>query len=160
MLLQRAQQQQQKQQQHVLLQHPVLLQYTLLQHPLPSSKYIASGSSDVSAAASHYISSSPQGERRCNFRSEDVPHLGLLHEVVPAVPSAGLTRAKTSSCLRRRDGKECLQRPRHAQKLVLYEAILHRISWATARAGPSKHVGGLMGTLDVVLVVAVVHHIS
>ena len=30
---------------------------------------------------------------------------------------------------------------------------------ATARAGPSKHVGGLMGTVDVV-VVAIVHHIS
>ena len=29
-----------------------------------------------------------------------------------------------------------------------------------ARAGPSKHVGGLMGTVDVVVVVAVVHHIS
>ena len=34
-LLQR-QQQQQGQQQHVLLQHPVLLQYTPLQHPLSS----------------------------------------------------------------------------------------------------------------------------
>ena len=29
-------QQQQQQQQHVRLQHPVLLQYTLLQHPLSS----------------------------------------------------------------------------------------------------------------------------
>ena len=28
----------------------------------------------------------------------------------------------------------------------------------TARAGPSKHVGGLMGTVDVVVAVAVVHH--
>ena len=50
-LLQRPQQQQQ-QQQHVLLQHPVLLQYTLLQHPL-SSKDNASTSSDILAAASH-----------------------------------------------------------------------------------------------------------
>ena len=46
MLLQRPQQQQQ----HVLLQHPVLLQYTLLQHPL-SSKDNASTSSDILAAA-------------------------------------------------------------------------------------------------------------
>ena len=52
-LLQRPQQQQQ-QQQHVLLQHPVLLQYTLLQHPL-SSKDNASTSSDILAAASHDI---------------------------------------------------------------------------------------------------------
>ena len=62
-LLQRAQQQQQ-QQQHVLLQHPVLLQYTLLQHPvllqykllqhpLLSSKFNASTSSDILAPASH-----------------------------------------------------------------------------------------------------------
>ena len=50
-LLQRPQQQQQ-QHQHVLLQHPVLLQYTLLQHPL-SSKDNASTSSDILAAASH-----------------------------------------------------------------------------------------------------------
>ena len=51
-LLQRPQQQQQQQQQHVLLQHPVLLQYTLLQHPL-SSKDNASTSSDILAAGSH-----------------------------------------------------------------------------------------------------------
>ena len=36
----------------MLLQHPVLLQYTLLQHPL-SSKDNASTSSDILAAASH-----------------------------------------------------------------------------------------------------------
>ena len=62
------------------------------------------------------ISSSPgsrfdidthEGRRRCNFRSEHVPCLDQLHEVAPAVPSAGRTRAKTSCCLRRRDGKEC-----------------------------------------------------
>ena len=28
------------------------------------------------------------------------------------------------------------------------------------RAGPPKHVGGIMGMVDVVVVVAVVHHIS
>ena len=28
------------------------------------------------------------------------------------------------------------------------------------RAGPSKHVGGLMGTVDVVVVLTVAHHIS
>ena len=50
-LLQRPQQQQQ-QQQHVLLQHLVLLQYTLLQHPL-SSKGNASTSSDILATGSH-----------------------------------------------------------------------------------------------------------
>ena len=49
-LLQRSQQQQQ--QQRVLLQHPVLLQYTLLQHPLSSTEN-ASTSSDILAAASH-----------------------------------------------------------------------------------------------------------
>ena len=37
---------------HVLLQHPVLLQYALLQHPL-SSNDNASTSSDILAAASH-----------------------------------------------------------------------------------------------------------
>ena len=42
---------------------------------------------------------------------------------------------------------------------VVVVAVVHHISWATALAGPSKHVGGLMGTADVV-VVAVVHHIS
>ena len=42
---------------------------------------------------------------------------------------------------------------------VAVVAVVHHISWATARAGPSKHVGGLMGTVDVV-VVAIVHHIS
>ena len=43
---------------------------------------------------------------------------------------------------------------------VVVVAVVHHISWATARAGPSKHVGGLMGTVDVAVVVAVVHHIS
>ena len=33
-------------------------------------------------------------------------------------------------------------------------AVAHHISWATARTGPSKHVGGLMGTVDVVVVPA------
>ena len=46
-------------------------------------------------------------------------------------------------------------------KKVLVVAVVHHISWATARAGPSKHVGGLMGTVDVVEVaVAVVYHTS
>ena len=72
---------------------------TLLQHPL-SSKYNASTSSDILAAASQATaaavlipgSTSTHMKRRCNFRSEDVPCLGLLHEVAPAVPSAGRTR--------------------------------------------------------------------
>ena len=42
-----------------------------------------------------------EGERHCNFRSEDVPCLGLLREVTPGVPSAGRTRARTSCRLRR-----------------------------------------------------------
>ena len=36
---------------------------------------------------------------------------------------------------------------------VVVVAVVHHISWATARAGPSKHVGGLMGTVDVIVVV-------
>ena len=40
------------------------------------------------------------------FGQKIFPCLGLLHEVAPAVPSAGRTRAKTSCCLRRRDGKD------------------------------------------------------
>ena len=126
-------------------------------------------------------------ERRCNFRSEDVPYLGLLHEVAQAVPSAGRTRARTSCCLRRRDGKECRLYThnctkaliRHLHKASYYiihprrfarnascerscfwrittktpekvvaVAIVHHISRATARADPSKHVGGLMGRAE------------
>ena len=51
-------------------------------------------------------------------------------------------------------------------KILVVVAVVHHISWATARAGPSKHVGGLMGKVDVVVVVvvvvvvAVVHPIS
>ena len=46
-------------------------------------------------------------------------------------------------------------------KQVVVVSVVHHISWATARAGPSKHVGGLMGTVDVVVVVvAVILHIS
>ena len=44
---------------------------------------------------------------------------------------------------------------------VVGVAVVHHISWATARAGPSKNVGGLMGTVNaVVVVVAIEHHIS
>ena len=49
--------------------------------------------------------------------------------------------------------------PDKPDEVVVVE-VVHHISWATARAGPSKHVGGLMGTVDVAVVVAVVHHIS
>ena len=45
-------------------------------------------------------------------------------------------------------------------KKVVVVAVVHHISWATTRAGPSKHVGGPMGTVDVAVVVAVVHHVS
>ena len=41
-------------------------------------------------------------------------------------------------------------------KKVVVVAVVHHISWATARAGPSKRVGGLMGTVDIVVVVVVV----
>ena len=45
-------------------------------------------------------------------------------------------------------------------KTVVVVAIVHHISLATSRAGPSKHVGGLMGAVHVAVVVAVVHRIS
>ena len=45
------------------------------------------------------------------------------------------------------------------QKVVVV-AVVHHITWATAWAGPSKHVSGLMGTADVAVVVAAVHYIS
>ena len=63
-----------------------------------------------------YSSSSPhpqfdidthEDERRCNFQTEDVPYLSLVHEVAPVVPSAGRTRAKMACCLRCRDDEEC-----------------------------------------------------
>ena len=131
-LLQRPQQQQQ--QQHVLLQHTVLLQCALLQHPL-SSKNNASTSSDILAAASHATaaavlipgSTSTHMKRRCNIRSDDVPCLGLLHEVAPAVSSAGRTRARTSCCLRRRDGKECRLYTHNGTKALIRH--LHKASY-------------------------------
>ena len=43
---------------------------------------------------------------------------------------------------------------------VVVVAVVHQYYWATARAGPSKHVGGLMGKVNVVVAIAVVHHIS
>ena len=50
-------QQRQQQQQHVLLQHPVLLQCKLLQHPKRGTEY-ASTSSDILAAAAHATAAS------------------------------------------------------------------------------------------------------
>ena len=41
--------------------------------------------------------------------------------------------------------------PGTPEKIVVVAAV-HHISWATARAGPSKHVGGLIGTVDVIVV--------
>ena len=46
-----------------------------------------------------------------------------------------------------------------APKKVVDVAV-HHMSWATARAGPFKHVGGLLGPVDVLVIVAEVHHIS
>ena len=48
-----------------------------------------------------------EGKRRCNFVSDSVLRLGLFHEVVASVSSTGRTRARTSYCLRRRNGKGC-----------------------------------------------------
>ena len=108
------------------------------------AKINVSANSDILAAASHakaaavFIpgSTSTHMKRRCNFRSEDVPRLGLLHEVAPAVPSAGRTRVRTSCCLRRRDGKESSAHPQRwqgvdptcAQHIIYYtpEAICQK----------------------------------
>ena len=102
----------------LLQQHPVLLQYTLLQHPL-SSKDNASTSSDILAAASHatapavLIPGSTSTHLKVNvaatFGQRISPVWAYLIDVVaPAFPSARRTRARTSCCLRRRDGKGCL----------------------------------------------------
>ena len=45
-------------------------------------------------------------------------------------------------------------------KIVVVVAVIHRISWAAARAGPVKHVAGLMCEVHIVVIVAVVHHTS
>ena len=46
-------------------------------------------------------------------------------------------------------------------KNVLVVAVVHHMASSTAWTGPSKHVGGLMGTVDVVVVVvAAILHIS
>ena len=52
-------------------------------------------------------STSTTMKRRCNVRSENVPCLGLFHDISPPVPSAGRTRVRTSCCLRRRDSTKC-----------------------------------------------------
>ena len=44
------------------------------------------------------------------------------------------------------------------KKLVVV-AVVHHISWATGRVGPSKHVGGLMGMVDVVVLVNSTPHL-
>ena len=52
--------------------------------------------------------------------------------------------------------------PGTPQKAVVV-AVVNHIPWATARAGPLKHISGLMGTVDVVVeavLVAVIHHMS
>ena len=69
-----------------------------------------------------------EDERRCNFRSEDVPYLGLLHEVAPAIPSAGRTRARASCCLRRRDGKDCRLCAHNGAKALIRH--LHKASYS------------------------------
>lgn len=49
----------------------------------------------------------------------------------------------------------------HPNKVVVVPIlVVHHIAWSTAGAGPSKHVGGPMGTVDSIVVVAVVHNIS
>ena len=69
--------------------------------------YFAGGIPRYSSSSPHLQLDIDTHEPRCNIRSEYVPCLGLLHDVAPAVPSAGRTRARTPCCLRRRDGKEC-----------------------------------------------------
>ena len=118
---------------YVLPQYPVLLQCMLLQHPLSSNEN-ASTSSEISAAVSHATAAavlipdltSTHMKRRCNFRSEHVPS---LHEVAPAVPSTGPTRARTSCCLRRRDGMECHLYTHNDTKALLRH--LHKASYYT-----------------------------
>ena len=56
--------------------------------------------------------------------------------------------------------RSCFRRIPGTPKKVVVVAVIHHISWATARASPSKHVGGLMGTVGVVVVVSAVHHTS
>ena len=134
-LLQRPQQQQQ-QQQHVLPQHPVLLQYTLLQHPL-SSKDNARTRSDILAAGSHATVAAPliPGSTSTHMEvnvaatfGQKMSSVGLLHEVAPAVPSAGRTRARTSCCLRRRDGRECRLYTHNGAKALIRH--LHKASYS------------------------------
>ena len=187
----------------MLLQHPVLLQYTLLQHPLSSTEN-ASTSSDILAAASHataaavLISGSTSTHMKVNvaatfgqkmppiwasfiklhrrFRPRDEPgqerHAACVTETARRVvctpktvqgfdPTCAqgiilyCTRTPEAIC------QKCIIRTKlfladndpGTPKKVVVVAAVHHISWATARAGPSKHAGGLMGTVDVVVIV-------
>ena len=80
---------------------------TLKDNVSTSSDYLAAASHATAAAVLFPGSTLTHMKLRCNSQSEDVPCLGLLHEIAPAVPSAGRIRARTSCCVRRRDGKEC-----------------------------------------------------
>ena len=99
---------------------------TRLQHSL-SSNDNANTSSDILPATSEATaaavlisgSTSTQMKLRCNFCSEDVACLGLLHEVAAPVPSVGRTRARTSCCLRRLVGKECRLYTRNVTKYLI-----------------------------------------
>ena len=121
---------------YVLLQHPVLLQYTLLQHPL-SSKDNTSTSSDILAAASQAkaaavlipgsTSTHMKVDVAANFGLKMSPVYTYFTKLHSAVPSAGRTRARTSRCLRRRDGKECRLYTHNGTKALIRH--LHQASY-------------------------------
>ena len=103
---------------------------TLLQHPLSSKDNAYCGGGFPSYNSSSSLtpgSTSTQMKRRCNFRSEDLPCLGPLHEVARAVPSAGRIRARASCGLRRRDGKECRLYTHNGTKALIRH--LHQASY-------------------------------
>ena len=85
-------QQQKEQQQHVLLQHPVLLQYTTAAAPFIEQRkrhykqrYIGGDFPRYNGSSLHhrFDIDTHEGERLCNLRSEHVFRLGQLHEVAP-----------------------------------------------------------------------------
>ena len=91
---------------YVLLQHPVLLQYTLLQHPL-SSKDNTSTSSDILAAAS-----------QAKAAAVPIPGSTSTHMKVDVAANFGLkmspSRPTSRSCTRRSRPRDEPGQERHA----------------------------------------------
>ena len=168
----------------MLLQHPVLLQYTLLQHPLSNK---ANMFWRWLPTLQQQQSSSPVRHRHTYMELNVAATFGLKMNQGKNV----MLPAKGVSSVYTRNGTEALRHlhktsyyiihPGRFARNALYErmkscfwrittqphpkkvivvAVVHHISWTTARAGPSKHKGGLMGTVDVAVVAAVVHNIS